>query len=68
MTPETASREIAEVTGRTGRGRNRRFVNVVDLTPEGVNRWRIANGLAPLAVCPTCGKLVNDRSGAFCQC
>jgi hypothetical protein len=55
-------RELRDLKARTGRGRARAFADAVDLSPAGVN------GLAPLPVCPGCGRLVNDRSGALCQC
>jgi hypothetical protein len=61
-------RELRDLKARAGRGRARAFAEAVDLSPAGVNAWRAANGLAPLPVCPKCGRLVNDRSGAFCRC
>jgi hypothetical protein len=51
MTPEQKrllAEDIRMVCERTGSGPNRRFVNKVDLSFEGVNKWREKMGLAPM--------------------
>jgi hypothetical protein len=45
---DKVSRDIARVTARVGRGRDRQFANFIDLSPEGVAKWRAEMGLPPL--------------------
>jgi hypothetical protein len=45
--------EMKSLSGRTGKGRDRRFAVAVDLSLEGVNKWRKEMGLPPLDKLPT---------------
>lgn len=45
---QNLDRDIKTLSARTGSGRNRHFAVAVDLSLEGVNKWRMSMGYAPL--------------------